>query len=119
MSTVATHYVILGIKVPFSDVIDPKTDDMKDELRQYQDDPYQEEITAVDGLTLVSDGMSGEYAVFGKVLAKGSEFDGIDMTEITVDEVQAITYGIDLPRILGTKNWDGNRAKIFAFTHWH
>ena len=107
-----THYVVLGVKVPFKDIGTEKWD----MLEAYEDNGYEKIPTIKDGLTLVSDGMNGEYAVMGMVLAKGMEEDGLEMTECRCDEALATVIGHKVCQVLGVPD---RPASIFAFTHFH
>lgn len=116
MGTEAAHYVMFGINVPYDVVRD------RANLEQYEDNAYVPEVTAVSGLTLVSDGMNGRYAVFGEVIEKAID-EGLDLIEIDMDRpdmdrLGTVEFGKKLASILGISNWT-EPAKIIIFTHWH
>ena len=102
-----THYVILGIRVPFLE---------REDLEDFHDNEYKSEVTSQGLFTLVADGMDGEYIVMGKVLAKGLEHEGISFTTYEYDEDESKEIGEQVCSILGIKF---QAATLHAFTHWH
>jgi hypothetical protein len=120
VSTSCTHYVMIGIKVPF-----PKDyDTLYDLFEPYQDNSNRDEITVHNGLTVVVDGMCGDYMVIGQVLAKGREEDGLPMTRCcaTVRHVADIRAAIlrEFPKYHYLFA-PGKASPVvgWAFTHWH
>jgi len=118
MGTDRTDYVMLAVKFPYETVA--YDEDKYDKyLDLYEDNGYRSEIKEHDGLTMVSDGMSGEYAFVGKVLAKAveEEGEGLPITDcsivknsIEMQEKISNIFGVDKAHI---------DIKIWVFTHWH
>lgn len=67
---------------------------------------------------LIYDGMSGKYAVAGKVIAKSDRYDGLEFTEIT-DEMlpkdPAALAGL-IRDLLGV---DPGKLRLYLFSHYH
>jgi hypothetical protein len=126
MSISQTHYVILGIKYDFDEAKRNLGDEVFDNdiVNNYEDDVYEEKITEKNGLTVVSDGMNGEYFVIGKVLVKASLVDGIEMTSIPIQHSGQVTEQTrkimrDIEKCFPQLNPDPLDVKIYIFTHWH
>ena len=69
---------------------------------------------------MIQDGMNGEYIIIGKVLAKGLESDGLDMTccEVSDSERKKIYQQLrkDFKDCIV---FDFRNVKTYAFTHFH
>lgn len=72
MSTQVNTYAIIGCFVPYDDV-----STRYDELEPYMDSAY-EGIQHHDDLCILFDGMSGKYAIVGRVLAKTENHQGLE-----------------------------------------
>ncbi len=105
MGTCQTHYVILGIRVPFAE---------REDLERFHDNGYQSEIKGP--LSLVVDGMNGKYMIMGEILAKGLEHEGLPVTEYKHDESKAEKIGEQVCSLLGIES---RAASLHVFTHWH
>ena len=116
MGTDRTDYIILGVKVSFSHVAEDD-DNYNILLDLYEDNAYQDGITPHDGVNMVSDGMNGEYAVVGRILAK-STYEGLPMTDCSINYTQ---FELDLlARVINKiTGLIDPEIKVFAFTHWH
>ena len=93
MSVNANHYVMLGNKWRYDEFYDlvmkkngwfePMTrDDLLSNWRNeveedYLDSPYRG-ITNHNGVTIISDGMDGEYVCIGYVIAKSGEYNDLN-----------------------------------------
>jgi hypothetical protein len=66
---------------------------------------------------VVYDGMSGEYAVAGKVIAKIDGYDGVNFTEITDDLLP--TDPAALSTLIGeTFGAAPDKLRLFLFSHY-
>jgi hypothetical protein len=118
MGVARTDYVIYGVNVPFNTV--SEDEDQYDEwLDEYEDNGYEQEIKRGElGLTMVSDGMNGDYAIIGFVMAKALQYDGLPMTDCYrefkenektfIKDAIKIKFGID-----------SQELKVWAFSHFH
>jgi len=113
MGVQRTHYVMLAAKLPF-DTFDFDKDYKK--YHQYEDNGYEFKVTEHNGLTIISDGMNGEYVFIGKVIKKVLEYDALVPTNCSVfspeeryiiaDSIK-IEFGIEVV------------VDVWAFTHCH
>ena len=123
MGVERTHYIMLAAKFPF-DIIDPDhlmDDGNFEKYEVYEDDGYQEEVTEHHGLTMVSDGMNGKYIFIGKVIEKGLDHKGIEITDclsFTMDEKSLLTHLIRSEFKDIIKEEDVH-VTVWAFTHYH
>lgn len=69
MSTQTNTYAVIGAILPY----DLVGGDNYDKFEPYFDSAF-EGIHHHDGICIISDGMNGDYAVVGKVLAKSDEY---------------------------------------------
>jgi len=113
MSTSRTAYVILGADL-FSSVSLPNEGCVPDGY---------DEAVKTDGLSVVADGMNGDYYIVGKILQKGEydqdDFVGLsresyDMTKLVLDTVN-VAHQLN---ILGVRVYV-QHVKLHIFTHWH
>lgn len=81
MSIQSNTYVLVGVKLDY----DHFTEEQFDELDDYRDSAY-DGACHHNGLSLIEDGMNGEYCFIGRVLAKSIDADGegLPITECTV-----------------------------------
>jgi len=72
MGVRTTIYIIAGIKIPLDEFKygHDDNDDDGEALEPYRDSSYDSKVGAYDGLTVLIDGMGGEYAVIGQCLIK-------------------------------------------------
>ncbi len=66
---------------------------------------------------MVYDGMSGKYALAGKVIAKSDGYDGLEFTEITPDLLPADPAGM-LAKITEQFGPQSDAPKLFLFSHF-
>lgn len=80
MSVNENHYIILGIKMSYDDY----NEKYKIEENETIHDQYANRRSQKSGdMVVVVDGMSGEYAFIGKLIAKSREsYEGIPMTAV-------------------------------------
>ena len=108
MSSNTTLYVVLGVQLPFGYF----TEEERDGLDAFRDNVHKRDVGQKDGITVIEDGMCGEYTVVGHVLAKArmGEGDGLPGSVLSLDGLEAQTkvvydklvthFGITLPRVL-------------------
>lgn len=92
MSTQANHYIIIGKKFTYEEFNELfKEEATKDAfLDSYCDSAFNQLVKNDHGLTLLYDGMNGEYAILGIVLAKTGVHEGFekvhDLNFTTIDK---------------------------------
>jgi len=102
-----TDYVMLAVKLPFEAIEDTDC---------YEDDGYSDKITSHNGLTVVSDGMNGNYLFIGRIIRKAIKGYGLDITDCS-----ASTFlEMELLKILIKSEFNIDApVRVWAFTHWH
>jgi hypothetical protein len=113
MSVQSNTYVIVGVKLEYEHFSEEQEEDL---LEPYKDSAYSG-IHHHNGLCVISDGMSGNYIIAGRVLAKSVDErgEGIDMTECdTSPELFAEVAGL-LTEHLSIENPE---VQVLAFTHY-
>lgn len=124
MGVAATHYVVLGVAI--TDKAQVKeffriNEEHFEFMEGYDDNAYEENVTPSEsGIHVIVDGMSGNYVVVGKILAKAID-NGLDIIEVADISTQYRKFYpevLKLDRELGTK-FGGLDAKVIVFTHWH
>ncbi len=107
------NYVMLAVRLLFDEV---SSDEEKynEYLDTYEDEGYSSEITKHNGLTMVSDGMNGEYAFIGEVITKTMDFEGLSITDCSVKEkdIERIKF-----LIMDQFEIPSPDVKVWAFTH--
>lgn len=104
-----TDYLVWGVK------LDPKS------IGNIYD-RFEAEICGDPGkrFDMVYDGMSGKYAVAGKVIAKSDPYEGLDFVEI---DSAAMGFDTDAVRVaveaaIGDDQCGGG-FRLYLFSHWH
>jgi hypothetical protein len=113
MDVRSNTYVIVGVKLDYDHFDEEQEESL---LEPYKDSAYRG-IEHHNGLCVISDGMSGDYIIAGRVLAKtvDDEGRGFDMTECdTSPELVAEVAGL-LTEHLGIENPE---VQVLAFTHY-
>lgn len=104
MGVYRTDYLMYGVK------IDPERVDY---------DKHEAFIEGRPGVAfdLVYDGMSGKYAVAGKIIAKADQYDGMEFTEITDDMLPKETEKLraDIDASFGVET---GKLRLFFFSHY-
>lgn len=100
-----TDYLMFGVKVD-PEKVSEKYDELQAMIEGAPGAPFD----------LVYDGMSGEYAVAGKIIAQSSPYDGLDFTEITdallPKDVTALAAAIG-------QHFDSvGTLRLYLFTHF-
>ena len=110
MSVSINTYVIFGIKLDNSDCEKYEVDMWDEKFEDYMmGDPNL-------GYEIISDGMCGEYIVFGKVLATMSEGSEIDFVELDIPNLDWSDLCLKFKKIFGfdiPKN-----PTTFIFNHY-
>lgn len=117
MGVVQTHYIIVGLRLPFPDEDEDEDEDEK--WSGYSDNGYIDEIGHVKGISIISDGMNGEYFLIGRIISKGvaEHGDGLDLTDCSVTENMQTSIHFDLTKL----GFDCavSDIKAWALTHFH
>lgn len=109
MGVAATHYVMLGVAI--TDKAQVKeffhiSEEHFEFMEGYDDNAYEENVTSSEsGIHVIVDGMSGNYVVVGKILAKAID-NGLDIIEVADISTQYRKFYpevLKLDRELGTK----------------
>ena len=94
MSVQVNTYLVIGVKLPYDDKW--TGEDNYEKFEDYHDSAY-EGIHHHNGLCMLSDGMSGEYVIIGKVLQKSGSHGGLrgvtDLDEIDSNGCDRIYVG--------------------------
>ena len=123
MGVEKTHYIMMGVKLPFNitDRDNLLDDGDYEKYEKYEDNGYEEKITEHCGLTMVSDGMNGKYVFIGKVVKKGLDYDGFEPTDclqFSQDEMELLGHLIKSKFEEELKDID-IKVSVWVFTHWH
>lgn len=104
MGVYRTDYLFYGVKV------DPEKVDW---------DKHEDLINGAPGAAfdMVYDGMSGKYAVAGKVIAKSDPYEGMEFTEITPDMLPADPDAL-MAQISEQFGPQLEAPKLFLFSHF-
>ncbi len=128
MSVSCSHYAVFGVKMTYKEyqslIKDTELDENCDKwdektYNSYHDSYYNED--SIGKFRFITDGMSCEYVVFGKILAKGNEEEGIKITECRwnlndmTDIIRLLDKIVDnsKPNKIIQKNY-----YVYAFTHY-
>ena len=86
MGSTVNQYLILGVRLGFDEaqrLIEAKHGEGAEDARdKYDDNGYQKELGQFEGMTFISDGLSGEYAFFGIVKQKAQADDWLNTISI-------------------------------------
>lgn len=128
MGVCATHYVVAGVKLHYKEAF-PNSDSDSDSERfdEYFDNAYSDEIINKNDISIIADGMNGDYVVVGKIIAKAvaEHGDGLPMTccDMSDDEKNKI---ISLIIVLFRDKFPHLQlllpylvCRVYAFTHYH
>lgn len=112
MSTNKTDYIILGIKMEYSEY----------NSRFNPDDDWciHEEYfnSKINDLIVVKDGMSGKYVVIGKLIDKSEEYEGLSMNTINKDIFKDKKLIKNMQNIFGFEESE-IKLNILVFSHYH
>lgn len=103
MSVDRTDYLMWGAK------IDPDAVDI---------DRFEAEMNGEEGrrFDLVYDGMSGEYAVAGKIIAKSDAYEGLSFKKIDENEVR---FDVGVAVAVKSEFSDVDDFALYLFSHFH
>ncbi len=87
MSVQINQYLVYGFYLPFKEarqfLIDKHTEDGYTEIADnYHDSAFKKDIVAINGCSLIEDGMNGEYTFFGKIFKKASDGCHLETSEM-------------------------------------
>lgn len=106
MGYTRTEYVIIGYKIPY-DLIG---DDNEEFL------PYIEGSPNVD-VTIIKDDMSGDFAIFGKVLLSSDRDNGFEFTEIEITDDDKRIVNNEFKKLFPDYKLT-DEIKIIGFSHY-
>ena len=117
MSTKTNTYVRVGVMMPFDDIFGDG-DETREKLLPYMDTAY-DGIKHHDGLCIVGDGMNGDYAALGRVLAKSDECGHLE-SPVVVEDLPAAEAATLLGKIAEVANVpvDSLRLQTLVFCHY-
>lgn len=106
MGAERTDYVMLAARLEYGTLDN-------DVIEEYIDNAYSNKVTIHKGLTVINDGMNGDYLFIGKVLAKSDEDGFLPMcpTPEGSSEIKKMIqdqFGIVLALV-----------SVWVFSHWH
>jgi hypothetical protein len=104
-------YIVYGWKLPYEFV---DIDDL------YMDDkylPYVEGSPDVTPYIIVSDGMSGNYMVFGKQILQSEDYEGFDFQELDLFDHSSQQVKEEFIKVFD-KEPEGE-PKFLIFSHFH
>lgn len=115
MSVNENHYIILGIKMDTDDYNEKYNIEENDSIH----DAYTNRRTQKKGDTVVVvDGMSDEYAIIGKLIAKSREsYEGLPMTAIDKKAFSDKKLKKELIDTFGFNEEELN-LNVYIFTHY-
>ena len=120
MGTEYCTYVMTAARFTFEEFEEALGEDWAERFETYHDNPYKEHVGSHNGLTMITDGMNGEYIFFGFVMAKADQYSGLEVVDVEEcvgykHEVEEAIYR-EFDR-LGVKMLF--RVGVYAFAYWH
>lgn len=117
MGVDATHYVMIGIRLPYKHF--PEEFSESEQYEAMHDNAYNDDFS--EGVSIVTDGMNGKYAVVGRVIEKGvsDHGNGIDMTEIVGKALRNPKLIREIREALGEYAPETIQLSAICFTHYH
>lgn len=113
MSVNTNQYIMLGVNLPFI------TETEKGEkIEPYHDNDYKKTVHEKDGLTVVSDGVNGDFTMVGKVLERSNLNETLDgpIKLLTVSPALKRQVAKKISSLFSIKNPD---VQLWFFTHYH
>ena len=107
MSVSRTDYIIYGVNVGYDNV-------------SY--DNFEAELSGsrLAKFDIIYDGMNGEYAYAGKILARGDEYEGFgNGVDLTPRDESDMAVMWDVIQAFPDLNLGMNDFKLFAVSHFH
>jgi hypothetical protein len=111
MSVTFNQYLLIGVKLDI-DIID------YDKYEDYVDIGYKE-VKSKDGLTLIYDGMSGEYAFVGQVLKRSDTDLPFEEGGFALDSPNRTLLNRLSKLITEHFNITEPKIRIWVITHYH
>lgn len=92
-------------------------DGIEEIFDKYHDSAYDQEIVEVNGFSMISDGMSGEYFFFGKIDAKSEVHEPLDVAVAKVPSAKVKkALKEEIVNVFGTDF--GIKPGSIVFTHY-
>lgn len=111
----STSYVVLGVKLPFAFFSEDERLDL--EARGFSDNVHSKTVGHKHGITVIADGMSGEYIVAGRVLARARHDDGEGLEFLTLDITDGQRQEV-LEALATHLRITSADIQPLVFTHW-
>ncbi|EOC0210454.1 hypothetical protein ACMZJR_002845 [Cronobacter turicensis] len=112
MSVQVNTYVLCGVKLPF---IKCEDDDAFEKIEPYLDSAF-EGIHHHNGLCVIDDGMNGNYAFIGRVLAKTQNYEHFD--EPVSTEISELEKELIASLVSAQFNIERPEVKVWVFSHY-
>lgn len=134
MGTSMMNYVLLGIKLPypnsnFNEELYEDGDEVFEACENYMDNPYESRISSKDGISVIFDGMNGQYVFAGRIFEKGNESTGgiepticdadYDYKEIVAGALNLMFGPEGSVARLTDKDITVDDIHVWVFSHWH
>lgn len=114
MSVSLVNYIVIGVKLPY-------TEFNEETLDKFYDNPYS--VDKKEGLVIISDGMCGKYTYVGKILLKqnGKSYknEGLDCIQAFQNEYENFKQAIWNCENEEVRGFAGHNVSLFAFSHFH
>jgi len=112
MSVQCNTYVMIGVKIPYPE---EATDEFYDKIEPYTDSSFGG-IEHRDGLTVLLDGMNGEYMTIGKILAKTESYEGFEHPiEVHFNNEEFFHVASSIEEHFGIKN---PKVGVWVISHY-
>lgn len=118
MSVDRNEYVIIGYK--FDNDLQNKNGDKLGDLI-WEDNRFlpMSEGWKGEEFTIVAHGMSSNYVVFGKTIATGDKYSGIEMVQIDFEKIDLSHIRNRAIDLFSEFDLKFDSPKIIAFSHYH
>lgn len=123
MSVRTNQYIMYGIKLPFKKIFDEEVWSERTEL--YRDNGYKPEIKHYKGLSIVSDGMNGQWEFLGRIIAKSEidqNLDGpyrFELCPPETAELIAALINTQFEELCSEQDIEASDIETYFFTHYH
>ena len=110
-------YIVIGYKMPY-DVKFKNGELLCEDI--WDDEKY---IPMIEGwkdeeFTIISDGMSGKYIAFGKMIDSSDEYQGFDFIELNIDQADFDKVKQRAKEIFPELEFDFETPKTLIFSHY-
>jgi hypothetical protein len=119
MSTRRTDYLVFYVGCHCND--EDGTARSEKYVEPFEDNANEEHITTRAGFAVIEDGMSGQYVVIGRILAKTTLQEGFPMTDcmegcsLRAAETLSLLIDQTFPFLVDLKR----DVKVWLFSHFH